>query len=282
MLARGREFLQRKGLEEFRLDAELLVSHALGLGRLDLFLQLDRPVVETEVVAARELLVRRAKGEPVAYLIGEREFYGRGFEVGPGVLIPRPETELIVDLARDWAKQTLFPSGGARVLDVGTGSGCLAVTLALELPGSTVDAIDVSEPALNRALANAARLGADVSFHRGDGLGPWRSETARFDLIVSNPPYIDPGHAGDLAREVRDHEPVEALFAPAGDPDHWALRLMDQGLALLRPGGVLLIELGYDQAPRLRERMAERGVEGKFHKDLGGHERVLELPSLAS
>ena len=127
MLARGRAFLERRGLEGARLDAELLVSHALGADRLQLFLDLERPVVEADVLAARELLVRRSKGEPCAYLIGKREFYARDFEVGPGVLIPRPETELIVDRARE----IFADAEGPTLLDVGTGSGFLAVTLAL-------------------------------------------------------------------------------------------------------------------------------------------------------
>src|SRR5262245_2610659 len=122
MLGLAREFLVRKGASEARLSAELLVAHALGLDRLHLFLQLDRPVSEGEVARARDLLVRRGRGEPVAYITGRREFYGRAFEVDPNVLIPRPETELIVDLVRARAKP------GARIADIGTGSGCLAVT----------------------------------------------------------------------------------------------------------------------------------------------------------
>ncbi|MEO0651049.1 MAG: peptide chain release factor N(5)-glutamine methyltransferase [Planctomycetota bacterium] len=278
MLDRGREFLERKGLEEWRLEAELLVAHALGLSRLDLFLQLERPVEEREIAAARDLLVRRSKHEPVAYLTGEREFYGRGFHVGPGVLVPRPETELIVDLVRERARETLYPSGGPRVLDVGTGSGCLAATLALELSGAVVDAIDISPEAVGIAMDNAARLGADVTFHEGDGLSPWAGESHRFDFLVSNPPYIDPAERESLPADVRDHEPAQALFAPSGEPDHWAERLVREGLPLLRSGGALFVELGYDQAARLRERLP-KSFGPRFHADLGGIERVLEVPA---
>jgi release factor glutamine methyltransferase len=276
MVARGREFLARQGLEEHRLEAELLVAHALGLDRLHLFVQLDRPVEEAEVAAARELLVRRAKGEPVAYLIGEREFFGRPFRVGPGVLVPRPETEQLVDLVRERARATLYPAGGPQVLDVGCGSGCVAVSLALELPGAQVQAIDVSEVAVDRTLENAARLGATVTVHRGDGLGPWLGTGPQFDFLVSNPPYVDPRERERLPKDVRDHEPAEALFAPEGEPDHWALRLLEQGPPLLRAGGALFVELGYDQAPRLREKLGARARSLRFHRDLAGHERVLE------
>lgn len=280
MLDRGRAFLERQGLDEARLEAELIVAHALGLERLELFLRLDQPVQPDEVVRGRELLVRRAKGEPTAYLLGEREFYGRGFKVAPAVLIPRPETELLVDRARECVADRLYPAGGPRVFDLGTGSGCLAVTLALELPGAAVEASDVSAEALAIAAENASRLGADVLFHQADGEEPLveRRGPKGFDLIVSNPPYVAPD--AELAREVREHEPHLALFAPADDLDHWALRLLRVGPGLLAPGGVLLIELGFDQAERLRAALdgglASAFGEVLFHRDLGGHERMLE------
>lgn len=280
MLDRGRSFLERQGLEEARLEAELLVAHALGLGRLELFLRLDQPVEECEVVRGRELLVRRAKGEPTAYLLGEREFYGRGFRVTPTVLIPRPDTELLVDRARDVCADRLFPGGGPRVFDLGTGSGCLAVTLALELSGAEVEASDISPGALELAAENAARLGADVLFHLGDGEAPLleRRGPKGFDLVVSNPPYVAPD--ADLGVEVRDHEPHLALFAPPNDLDHWALRLLRRAPEFLAPGGGLLVELGFDQADRLRPMLeaglAEPFTAVDFHRDLGGHDRVLE------
>jgi release factor glutamine methyltransferase len=278
MLDRGRAFLERQGLEEWRLEAELLVAHALGLSRLELFLQLDRPVEAGEVDRARELLVRRARRVPVAYLTGEREFYGRGFHVEPGVLVPRPETELLVDLVRERAHGVLYPAGGPRVLDVGTGSGCLAVTFALELEGSCVDAVDISPRAIAIAIDNAARLSADVTFHESDGVELWRETPERFDFVVSNPPYVDPAEREALPADVRDHEPSEALFAPAGDPDHWAERLVREAVPLLRPGGALLVELGFDQAARLRARFPA-ALGARFHADLAGHERVLEVPA---
>ena len=275
MLARAREFLARKGVDEARLEAELLVAHALGLDRLRLFLELDRPVEAQEVSRARELLVRRGRGEPTAYLTGVREFYGRSFHVRPGVLVPRPETELVVDLARE----RLAGRRGARVLDVGTGSGCLAVTLALELDAPEVVAVDVSPAAVEVARENAARLGARVELRVGDALAPLGPPEpgAAFDLVVSNPPYVAREHAADLPREVREHEPAEALLAPPGDPDHWALRLLAEAGPRLRPGGTLLVELGFDQAPRLAARPGLAGAgELRWHADLAGVTRVLE------
>ncbi len=275
MLERGRAFLERAGLESSRLESELLVAHALGLDRLGLFLALDRPLERAEIDAARELFRRRAARVPCAYLVGQREFYGRAFRVGPGVLIPRPETELLVDRARE----LLAGRRGARIADVGTGSGCLAISLFLELEGSSVQASDVSERALACARANAERLGASIGFHLGDGLQPLQ-ESRPFDLIVMNPPYIDPAERAALAPEVREHEPPEALFLPSGDPGHWIRRLLDGGPSLLAPGGFLLIELGLGQAASARTLLEERGLPARFRRDLGRIERVLEVGPL--
>ena len=271
MLARGRAFLEQKGDADARLHAELLVAHALGLDRLHLFLELERPVDGGEVQRARELLVRRARGEPTAYLTGAREFYGREFRVGPGVLVPRPETELLVDVAREVA-------AGRRALGVaelGTGSGCIAVTLALELDAANVCASDLCGEALAFARDNAQRLGADVTFLEGDGLAPFE-ELGPFDLFLSNPPYVDPADTA-LDPDVRTHEPALALFSPVGDPDHWVVRLLAQALPLLAPTGTLLVELGHDQAPRIRALLAERDLAFRFHADLQGIERVLSV-----
>jgi release factor glutamine methyltransferase len=272
MLARAREFLVRKATDAPRLEAELLVAHALGLDRLQLFLQLDRPITAAELARARELLVRRGKHEPVAYITGRREFYGRSFAVGRGVLVPRPETELIVDLARAAHAQ----SPRCSVLDIGTGSGCLAISLALELSAPRVVAVDISPAALTIARANAAALAAQVEFVLGDGpeaLGA----SAAFDLLVSNPPYIEPGESPTLAPDVREWEPSEALFTPLGDPDHWLVRLNRAANERLSADGVALVELGHQQAPRALELALSAGLRARTHKDYGGVERVLEL-----
>ncbi|MCL4168201.1 UNVERIFIED_CONTAM: hypothetical protein GTU68_049570 [Idotea baltica] len=268
MLAMAREFLERKGLDEARLEAELLVAHALDLNRLGLFMALDRPLQSTEVDAARDLLVRRGKREPVAYIIGRREFYGRDFQVAPGVLIPRPETELLVDIARDQAPIT--------IADLGTGSGCLAVTLALEVDDAHVLAADISSAAALQARHNAETLNAKVEVLEGDGLacllprGP-------FHLFVSNPPYVMRSEESGLAPEVRDFEPELALYAPEDDPDHWVVKLLDALPDLLVPGGSMLIELGASQGPRVLQLAGRKGFEAQLHEDLARIPRVLEV-----
>jgi release factor glutamine methyltransferase len=290
MVRRGREFLERRGIESARLESELLVAHALGLERLELFLQHERPVSADEVTRARELLVRRGKREPTAYITGRREFYGRAFQVGPGVLIPRPETELVVDRAREIARERAGPgsvpgragAGLERAADFGTGSGCLAITLALEIDGLCVLGVDVSDGALRLARANAAALGAErVEFVAGDGfalLGARAHELGRgYDLLVANPPYVEPAEAADLSPEVLEHEPPGALFAPDDDPDHYVRRLLDAAPALLAPSGTLLVELGHRQAPRVRALAEARGLSPRLHRDQAGIDRVLEV-----
>jgi len=274
MLEMARAFLERKGVAEARLESDLLVAHALDLDRLGLLMALERPVSGSEVDHARDLLVRRGRREPVAYIVGQREFYARSFRVDRRVLVPRPETELLVDLARDHVRDQALVA--PRILDLGTGSGCLAVTLALEIPDARVTGIELSAPALEVARANAASLEAEVCFLQGDGLelgereGPW-------EVVVVNPPYVDPAQAGSLEPEVREYEPAAALFAPAGDPDRWLRELVRRARAWLAPGGVLLIELGYDQGPRATSLAREAALNFRLHKDLAGFQRVLAV-----
>jgi len=284
MLAMARAYLERKGVESARLEAELLVAHALKLDRLRLFLDLERPVTPVEIDLARDLLVRRGKREPVHYILGGREFYGRMFAVGRGVLVPRPETEHIVDRVRELVKERAqqgLPTL-SKALDMGTGSGALAVTLALELPSLNVVGVDAEPEALQWARRNAFTLAAQalelerVRFEQGDMHAALRAG-APWDLVVSNPPYIDPKDRGTLAPEVRDWEPSTALFGPAGDPDLHARRILEAVPACLAPGGVVLVELGHDQAPRMRELCGRLGLVARFQRDLAGHERVMEL-----
>jgi release factor glutamine methyltransferase len=253
-----------------------------------LFLQLDRPVSGAEVDRARDLLVRRGRREPTAYVVGKREFYKRDFQVGKGVLIPRPETEHLVDRARELAPE-LAPGRERplRIADLGTGSGCIALTCALELPTARVGAAVLCARA-NLALLAAAEaqragrsdLAERVEILEGDGLEVLaeavRRHGARFDLLLANPPYVAPEERARLAPEVRDYEPELALFAPAGDVDHWARRLCDAARALVEPGGALLVELGLGQAPRVAELARARGLITRLHRDLAGIERVFE------
>jgi release factor glutamine methyltransferase len=207
-------YLGDHGSTSARLDSELLCAQALGLRRLDLYLQFDRPLDEQELSSIRELVRRRGKGEPVAYITGQREFYGRGYAVTPDVLVPRPETETLVERAIATLRDRT--TEGARVADLGTGSGCIAITLAAELPGIEVIATDISAPALEVARSNAERLGVPVTFAEGswaDGL------SGHFDLIVSNPPYVTTGELESVDRDVRDFEPHGALLGGDGGLD---------------------------------------------------------------
>ncbi|MBK7644227.1 MAG: peptide chain release factor N(5)-glutamine methyltransferase [Planctomycetes bacterium] len=272
MLAMARAFLARKGVEEARLEGELLVAHALGLDRLKLFMQLDRPVSGAEIDRARDLLVRRGKREPLAYITGEREFYTRTFKVGPGVLIPRPETELLVDEARRVAAE--LGRGALRVADLGTGSGCIAITLSLELQGAHVAAFDVSPAAILCAQRNAELLGAQIEFVEGDALATLPAR-APFDLIVSNPPYVMRAEKPLLAPEVAEHEPELALYAPDSDPDFWVRALLEHGREWLAPGGAQLVELGHQQGERVLALAQTLGWQASLVRDLAGHQRVL-------
>ncbi len=200
-------YLGDHGSTSARLDAELLCAQALGLRRIDLYLQFDRPLDERELTSIRELIRRRGKGEPVAHITGVREFYGRPFTVTRDVLVPRPETETLVE--RAVALLRAHAGGSPRVADLGTGSGCIAITLAAEVPGLDVVGTDVSPAALDVARANAEALDVAVSFVECS----WADLIAgRFDLVVSNPPYVTAVELEVVDRDVRDFEPHGALL----------------------------------------------------------------------
>jgi release factor glutamine methyltransferase len=195
------------GSSSARLDSELLCAHALELRRLDLYLQFDRPLDESELTSIRELVRRRGKGEPVAYITGTRDFYGRPFRVTPDVLVPRPDTETLVQQAVAYLRAR--PGSELRVADLGTGSGCIAITLAAEVPGMSVIGTDVSAAAIDVARANATSLGIGVTFAECSWAG---ALDGHFDLIVSNPPYVTTAELEGVERDVRDFEPHGALL----------------------------------------------------------------------
>lgn len=273
MQTMARTFLQRKGIPESRLEADLLVAHALGMDRMGLLLHLDRPLLPPEVDAARECLMRRAKREPVAYITGHREFYGRNFEVGAGALIPRPESELFVDVVKQWVKDALIPDE-PRILDLGTGSGCLAISLALEIPGAKVGGVDLSDEALVWARRNGEKLAPEVQWFLGDGFEVSAAQ-APVDVWVSNPPYVLLDERESMQPEVLDYEPGTALFAPEGDPDHFVRRLLDEFPKVVAPGGFLLVELGYDQSARALQLVQDRNLIGRVESDLARIPRLL-------
>jgi release factor glutamine methyltransferase len=228
------DFFAKKGIDAPRLTAEVLLAHALSCDRVRLYLDFDKPLGDPELARYRELVRRRAEGEPTAYLTGRREFYGRPFRVDPRVLVPRPETELLVEAAL-----AALPEGG-RALDLCTGSGCVAISLALAGKGARVFATDVSEDALALARENAAALGAVVDLAAGD-LWSAVADPEPFDVVVSNPPYVPGRELASLPREVR-REPTVALD---GGEDGLAVlrRIVEGAPARLRPGGTLCLEM---------------------------------------
>jgi release factor glutamine methyltransferase len=246
-------YFKKRNVESARLNAEHLLAHSLGKKRIDLYLEFERPLGEAELAPLRELVRRRGQGEPLQHLLGTVEFCGREFVCDKRALIPRPETEELVEhlLKIDWP-------AGARVLDVGTGSGVIAISLAAELPHVSVDAVDASDDALSLARENAARLIPErgIEFIKSDLM---LYVTHVYDLIVANLPYVPAGERGSVSREVlRDPDP--AVFAgEAGD--EVIRRLIEAAPAHLKPGGMLALEVGVGQAEGLTTLLTER----KYH-----------------
>jgi release factor glutamine methyltransferase len=247
------------------LETRILLMHALRVSRTQLITQNERVLTEQEVGEVTALFQRRAAGEPIAYIVGVREFYGLPFHVTPAVLIPRPETELLVELAIE-----CLPQQG-RVLDLGTGSGAIAVAIAHARPDAAVTALDVSQDALAIARGNAERNSARVEFLHSDWYGAVAGR--RFDVIVSNPPYIVAGDA-HLAQGDLRFEPVNALTDHADGLS--AIRQLCAGAqGHLEPGGSIHIEHGYDQAEAVRALLSRHGFANvQSWRDLAGIERV--------
>jgi len=273
-MATIREFIEQwrrrlaaAGVEDPRLNVELLLAHVLRVPRGTLISRLDESLAAPEQQRTDALCARRLAREPIDYILGEREFFGRAFAVRPGVLVPRPETETIIEtLKREW------PGASGLAVDVGCGCGTIGITLALEFPGLTVLATDISRDALAVARENAARLEAPVRFACMDGLS---AAAGPFELIVSNPPYINPDEAEGLQPEVRDFEPPVALFGGPGGLETPG-RILAQAASLLRPGGWLLFEHGFHQGEAMRKLAADAGLrEVRTVKDMAGLDRVL-------
>jgi release factor glutamine methyltransferase len=262
------EHLGKHGSESARLDAEVMLARALGLRRLDLYLQFDRPLSETELGVYRAQVARRAHGEPVAYVVGHKEFMALDFEVTPAVLVPNPDTEMLVQLAVAWARESGRP---LRVADVGTGSGCIAVAVAHYAPDVEVWASDVSGEALEVAARNVARHALEQRIHlsRGDLMEPL---PGTFDLVCANLPYLAAG--APLPAEVLS-QPTVALYAE-GDGAELVARLLEAAPPRLNPGGRVLLEVDPSILLQVLD-VARRIFEHyQMHNDLGGHERVLE------
>ncbi|MEZ4298123.1 MAG: peptide chain release factor N(5)-glutamine methyltransferase [Polyangiaceae bacterium] len=274
VLAWAADDLKKRGNPSPRLDAELLLGKVLDLPRVKLVIDADRPLSKDELATYRGFHQRRRTGEPVAYLLGVREFYGRTFRVDPRVLIPRPDTEILVEVA---LARTAARSLSLRALDLCTGSGCVAITIARERPTARVLACDISPAALDVARDNAVRLGAfNLAFFQADlfALPPGAGRPV-FDLITANPPYIPRGEERELPVDVRKFEPHTALFAGEDGLDV-VRRILERAPHHLDPGGVLALEVGAGQAPQVADLFRDRGFTAvESRRDYGGHERVV-------
>jgi len=279
VLKSGIARLEDREVPSAAFTAELLLLHILGRGRAWLYAHPEYQLSSAEVAAFAKLIESRAEGVPTQYLAGSQEFWGLEFEVGPGVLIPRPETEHVIEVAL--ASLADQPSRPLRIADIGTGSGCIAIALASELPRAEIVATDISGVALGFAKRNADRHGvsARIHFHHADLL-PAGAETpaepsAGFDLIVSNPPYVGLSDSAQLAREVRDHEPAEALFAGERGFDLYP-RLVGVAARALVPGGLLVVEIGYNGTSFVHSLFSAPGwSDVRITRDLAGIERVI-------
>ena len=268
VLRKSEGFLARSGIESPKVDAEWLLAGTLGCKRLDLYLQHDRPLEETVLEKLREQVRRRGKGEPLQYILGYVDFHDIRLQVQPGVLIPRPETELLVEKVIG----RLGNVGTPRIVDLGTGSGAIALALAHALPGARVLAVDRSPEALAQARVNADQLGLRdrVAFRSGDWLSGLEMEA---DCIVSNPPYLTEEEWAEARPEVRQAEPREALVA-AEDGLADLRRILTEAPARLAPGGLVALETGIAHGPALTALAGKLGYSGcVVEKDDNGRDR---------
>ncbi len=267
------EYLEKKGIDEARTNAELLLADVLSCKRLDLYLQFERPLQEIEKNKYREFISRRSKFEPLQYILGYTEFYGRRYNVTQSVLIPRPETEQLIELIIEQNKD----KSNLAILDIGTGSGNIPITLAKELAGCDVVSIDIANNALEIAKENAELNNVDGNLKLTEQTVFDDSiyELGKFDIIVSNPPYVSKNDFNGLQNEIRDFEPNVAL-TDNGDGFKFYKRISKVAKALFKEKGQLYFEVGIDMAKDVKEIMEERGLKNiKIVKDYSGIERIV-------
>ncbi|UQZ88158.1 peptide chain release factor N(5)-glutamine methyltransferase [Deltaproteobacteria bacterium Smac51] len=276
LLATTASFLADKGSSTPRLDAELLLSRVLKMPKVQLYVNFEKLMAEAELGEYRELVRRRSKHEPVAYILGEKEFYGLKFKTTPAALIPRPETEHLVDEAIRLSKE-LWPGQSLRIADIGCGSGAISLALASAVANAAVSAVDISESALELARENAAGLNLNdrVTFHHGDLTEPLKGGT--FHLICANLPYIPTPEMATLMPDVGLHEPHLALDGGAAGLD-LILRLLETSVAMLEPQGRILLEIWPESLAELEKAAATLGYKAAEPiRDLAGHNRIAVL-----
>ncbi len=278
-LRQAREKLRASGVEDAGFEAEYLLRSALGCTRESLLIGLDSDISSSDQLRFDSVIDRRAAGEPSAYITDHKEFYGLDFKVDSRALIPRPETELLVELALEFAARHTSRGEGLNIADVGVGCGAITIVLAINLPRARLVATDISPAALKLASENISRHRVEdrVTLLEGDLLQP---VSGPIDILVSNPPYIKLGDFSSLAREIRDHEPPAAL--DGGEHGLAVIeRLIHQAKDKLRPGGAMFVEIGWDLGERALARSLELWPESKVSitPDLAGLDRVLTLRS---
>ena len=271
------EYLTAKGIESPRLSAELLLSHVLGLKRIELYTQFDKPVAPEQRDRLRDLVKRAGLNEPVAYLTGKTEFYSLELEIARDCMIPRPETELLVQRAIEFLRTR---DGLQFVCDLCTGSGCIAVAIARSFSAARIIATDISDAALAVASRNVQKhqLADRVTLLCGDLFEPLLQplDVAKFDLIVCNPPYVSSAEYDNLDKNVKDYEPRLALHAGADGLDIYR-RIVEKVDQFLKPGAGLMLEIGYAQGPAVREMLEQAGAfaDIKVEKDYHDNDRIV-------
>lgn len=272
LLSWTEDFLRKKGIDSARLESQILLAHVLGCKKIDLYVRHDEEPAESIRARFREIIKKRADGMPNAYLVGMREFFSLEFKVTPEVLIPRPDTELLVVEAAKYLK----PLGTPTVLDIGAGSGCIGISLAKQHRGAKISAVDISPGALEVARENAERhqVSERMRFLEGSVFGPVAGQM--FDLIASNPPYISHAELRSLDKSVIDFEPRNALDGGEDGLDFYR-EIVDQAPAYLKPGGMLILEIGFQQDQAVRDLIAAKPEfeSAKSFKDFGGNPRVV-------
>jgi len=269
-------YFQSHQIDSPKATAEILLAHALDLKRIDLYLQYDRPLNKAELAVFKKLVLRRTKREPVAYIVGTKEFWSLPLRVDKAVLIPRPDTERLVDVALDLLRRET-PGRPLQILELGTGSGAITLSLASEQAAHLFFASDISPAATALAKRNAHENNlTNIHFFVGDWLEALRPSTMPFDMIVSNPPYIPSDDIPGLQPEISKYEPLSALDA---GPDGLAClrHLVQHAWIYLRPGGHLVLEIGFDQKDALTDfvQAHKRYQDFTVHTDYGGHDRVV-------
>ncbi|MGD2095560.1 MAG: peptide chain release factor N(5)-glutamine methyltransferase [Phycisphaerales bacterium] len=277
------EYLTNKGIESPRLSAEILLSGVLGLKRIELYTQFDKPVAAEQLDKLRDLVKRAGQQEPVAYLVGKTEFYSLELNIAPACMIPRPETELLVERAIEFLRTR---HGTQSVCDLCTGSGCIAVAIGKNFPDARIIATDICDEALAIADENVKKheLEDRIKLLCGDLFDPIISglDVEKFDVIVCNPPYVSSAEYEKLDKNVKDYEPRKALFAGIEGLDIYR-RIIEKADEFLKPGAAMIMEIGYAQGPAVKELLEQTGVynEIKIEKDFHNNDRIVSAKKIS-